>query len=100
MSEQARTFKIAKIPADGVGREVVEAGQQVPDCVAGQSDGKLAFAWKEFRGDASTTDPGQPPTSRPLAITDTGRLCGLRCRISPSMPSVAERRYEPPRTFR
>ena len=24
MSEQAQTFKIAKIPADGVGREVVE----------------------------------------------------------------------------
>ena len=29
MSGQAQTFKIAKIPADGVGREVVEAGQRV-----------------------------------------------------------------------
>ena len=48
MSEQAQTFKIAKIPADGVGREVVEAGQRVLDCVAGQSGGKLAFAWEEF----------------------------------------------------
>ncbi len=57
MTEQAQTFKIAKIPADGVGREVVEAGQRVLDCVAGQSGGKLAFAWKRFRGDASTT-PG------------------------------------------
>jgi len=37
MSEQAQTFKIAKIPADGVGREVVEAGQRVLDSVAGQS---------------------------------------------------------------
>jgi len=32
MSERAQTFKIAKIPADGVGREVVEAGQRVLDC--------------------------------------------------------------------
>ena len=29
MPEQPRTFTIAKIPADGVGREVVEAGQRV-----------------------------------------------------------------------
>ena len=55
MSEQAQTFKIAKIPADGVGREVVEAGQRVLDCVAGQSGGSVAFGWEEFRGDASTT---------------------------------------------
>ena len=48
MSEQAQTFKIATIPADGVGREVVEAGQRVLDCVAGLSGGKLAFAWEEF----------------------------------------------------
>ena len=48
MSGQAQTFKIAKIPADGVGREVVEAGQRVLDCVAGQSGGELAFAWEEF----------------------------------------------------
>jgi tartrate dehydrogenase/decarboxylase/D-malate dehydrogenase len=48
MSGQAQTFKIAKIPADGVGREVVEAGQRVLDCVAAQSGGKLAFAWEEF----------------------------------------------------
>ena len=46
MSEQAQTFTIATIPADGVGREVVEAGQRVLDCVAGQSGGKLAFAGK------------------------------------------------------
>src|SRR5271168_4392151 len=48
MAEQAQTFKIAKIPADGVGREVVEAGQRVLDCVAGQSGGKLTLAWEEF----------------------------------------------------
>ena len=30
MSEQAQTVKIAKIPADGVDREVVEAGQRAP----------------------------------------------------------------------
>jgi tartrate dehydrogenase/decarboxylase / D-malate dehydrogenase len=34
MSERAQTAKIAKIPADGVGREVVEAGQRVLDSVA------------------------------------------------------------------
>ena len=48
MSGQAQTFKIAKIPADGVGREVVEAGQRVLNCVAAQSGGTLAFAWEDF----------------------------------------------------
>jgi tartrate dehydrogenase/decarboxylase/D-malate dehydrogenase len=47
MSDQAQTFKIAKIPADGVGKEVVEAGQGVLDFVAKQS-GNFAFAWEEF----------------------------------------------------
>jgi tartrate dehydrogenase/decarboxylase / D-malate dehydrogenase len=50
MSERAQTFTIAKIPADGVGREVVEAGQRVLACVAGQSGGKLVFAWEEPNG--------------------------------------------------
>ena len=48
MSDQTQTFKIAKIPADGVGQEVVEAGRRVLDAVAGQSDGQFAFAWEEF----------------------------------------------------
>jgi tartrate dehydrogenase/decarboxylase/D-malate dehydrogenase len=48
MSGQAQTFKIAKIPADGVGQEVIEAGRRVLDAVAGQSAGQFAFAWQEF----------------------------------------------------
>ena len=48
MSDQTQTFKIAKIPADGVGREVIEAGRRVLDVVAGQSAGAFAFAWEEF----------------------------------------------------
>src|ERR1035438_5432704 len=48
MSDQTQTFKIAKIPADGVGKEVVEAGRRVLDVVAGQSAGAFAFAWEEF----------------------------------------------------
>ncbi|MGQ3382266.1 MULTISPECIES: tartrate dehydrogenase [Glutamicibacter] len=43
-----RTFKIASIPADGVGKEVVAAGRRVLDAMAGQSAGKFAFEWTEF----------------------------------------------------
>src|SRR6478735_7390633 len=43
-----QTFKIAAIPADGVGKEVVAAGRRVLDTLAAQSEGKFAFAWEEF----------------------------------------------------
>ena len=44
----AQTFKIAAIPADGVGKEVVAAGRRVLDTLAAQSEGKFAFDWDEF----------------------------------------------------
>ncbi|OIH85317.1 tartrate dehydrogenase [Arthrobacter sp. UCD-GKA] len=47
MSE-THVFKIASIPADGVGKEVVAAGRRVLDTVAEQSAGKFAFDWTEF----------------------------------------------------
>lgn len=43
-----QTFKIASIPADGVGKEVVAAGQRVLNALAAASDGKFAFDWTEF----------------------------------------------------
>ncbi|MFC7531521.1 tartrate dehydrogenase [Actinoplanes sp. GCM10030250] len=43
-----RIFRIAAIPADGVGKEVVAAGRTVLDAVAGQSGGRFAFEWDEF----------------------------------------------------
>ncbi|HTJ69874.1 MAG TPA: tartrate dehydrogenase [Actinospica sp.] len=43
-----RTFRIAAIPADGVGREVVAAGRTVLDALAADSDGGFAFDWTEF----------------------------------------------------
>lgn len=48
MTSQPSTYRIASIPADGVGREVVEAGRRVLDVVAVQSGGKFAFEWDEF----------------------------------------------------
>ena len=55
MSGQAQTFKIAKIPADGVGREVVRPASGYSTT----SPGSRAASWrshgKSFRGDASTT---------------------------------------------
>jgi tartrate dehydrogenase/decarboxylase / D-malate dehydrogenase len=45
---QTRIFRIASIPADGVGKEVVAAGRRVLDSVALSSDGRFAFAWTEF----------------------------------------------------
>jgi len=41
-------MRIASIPADGVGCEVVTAGRAVIDAIAAGSQGRLAFAWQEF----------------------------------------------------
>jgi tartrate dehydrogenase/decarboxylase / D-malate dehydrogenase len=43
-----QTFRIAAIPADGVGKEVVAAGRRVLDAIADSSHGTFAFAWEEF----------------------------------------------------
>ncbi|WP_405667245.1 tartrate dehydrogenase [Streptomyces sp. NBC_01166] len=45
-----RTFRIAVIPADGIGKEVVAAGRQVLDALAADSTGADAFTfdWREF----------------------------------------------------
>lgn len=43
-----RTFRIAAIPADGVGVEVVEAGRAVLDALAGRSEGRFTFDWVDF----------------------------------------------------
>ncbi|SNS23314.1 tartrate dehydrogenase/decarboxylase / D-malate dehydrogenase [Geodermatophilus pulveris] len=43
-----RTFRIAAIPADGVGIEVVAAGRAVLDALATASHGRFAFDWQEF----------------------------------------------------
>ncbi|MGP3966218.1 tartrate dehydrogenase [Streptomyces sp. 6N223] len=43
-----RTFRIAAIPADGVGAEVVAAGRAVLDALAQDSAGRFSFAWEEF----------------------------------------------------
>ncbi|MFP5315743.1 MAG: isocitrate/isopropylmalate family dehydrogenase, partial [Actinomycetes bacterium] len=41
-------FRIAAIPADGIGQEVTAAGQKVLDAVAKNSEGAFAFEWTEF----------------------------------------------------
>jgi tartrate dehydrogenase/decarboxylase/D-malate dehydrogenase len=43
-----RRFRIAAIPADGVGLEVVAAGREVLDALAASSGGAFAFDWQEF----------------------------------------------------
>ncbi|APC35454.1 MULTISPECIES: tartrate dehydrogenase [Nocardiopsis] len=45
---QTRHFRIAAIPGDGVGSEVVDAGRQVLDALASASHGTLGFTWQEF----------------------------------------------------
>ena len=44
----ATTLKIATIPADGIGKEVVAAGRAVLEHVAAASDGDLAFEFTEY----------------------------------------------------
>jgi tartrate dehydrogenase/decarboxylase/D-malate dehydrogenase len=48
MTTTPRTFRIAAIPADGVGKEVVAAGRAVLDALAEDSAGAFAFQWEEF----------------------------------------------------
>ena len=51
MTPAPRTFRIAAIPADGVGQEVVAAGRAVLDALAETSQDSaapFAFAWEEF----------------------------------------------------
>ncbi|MDX3727333.1 tartrate dehydrogenase [Streptomyces caniscabiei] len=51
MTAAPRTFRIAAIPADGVGKEVVAAGRAVLDALADSSRNSaapFAFAWEEF----------------------------------------------------
>ena len=43
-----QTFRIAAIPADGVGKEVVAAGRRVLDSLASASNGRFTFTWEEF----------------------------------------------------
>lgn len=44
----ANVLRIAAIPADGVGAEVVAAGRTVLDALATASGGAFSFAWEEF----------------------------------------------------
>ncbi|MDO5618341.1 tartrate dehydrogenase [Kocuria sp.] len=44
----SRTYRIASIPADGVGQEVVAAGRAVLDTVAEASGDQFDFEWTEF----------------------------------------------------
>jgi tartrate dehydrogenase/decarboxylase/D-malate dehydrogenase len=41
-------YRIAAIPADGVGLEVVEAGRAVLDALAAASENRFAFEWQDF----------------------------------------------------
>ncbi|PXY36131.1 tartrate dehydrogenase [Prauserella flavalba] len=44
----AQQFRIAAIPADGVGTEVVAAGRAVLDAIQASSGGRIAFDWEEL----------------------------------------------------
>ncbi len=48
MMSAPRRFRIAAIPADGVGKEVVAAGREVLDALAAGSADAFAFDWQEF----------------------------------------------------
>ena len=44
-------MRIASIPGDGIGSEVVAAGRTVLDVLAADSNGELAIDWHEFPWD-------------------------------------------------
>jgi tartrate dehydrogenase/decarboxylase/D-malate dehydrogenase len=43
-----KSYRIASIPADGIGQEVTAAGRKVLDALAEKSDGPFSFDWTEF----------------------------------------------------
>jgi len=43
-----QVIRVASIPGDGVGREVIDSGRRVLDEVAARSEGAFAFEWTEF----------------------------------------------------
>jgi tartrate dehydrogenase/decarboxylase/D-malate dehydrogenase len=45
---EKRTWRIAVIPGDGIGTEVVREGQRVLDALAEDSCGRFAFEWESF----------------------------------------------------
>jgi isocitrate/isopropylmalate dehydrogenase len=53
-SHQGVPYRIATIPGDGIGTEVVAAGVEVPHTIA-RRDGNIRFAVDHFDGAASTT---------------------------------------------
>ena len=74
MSAPKRTYKIAAIPADGVGKEVVAAGRDVLDALAAALERRLRLRLDEFPGAASTT----PRTGRMMAEDGLETLKRLR----------------------
>lgn len=69
MVSASRTFKIAAIPADGVGKEVVAVGREVLDALAAGSAGAFAFDWREFGwGCAYYTRTGKMMAEDGLAV--------------------------------
>ena len=49
-----KTYRIATIPGDGIGKEVVPAGQQVLEALAA-AEGRFAFEFETSTGAATTT---------------------------------------------
>ena len=48
-------FRIAVIPGDGIGNEVVPEGIKVLDRIAETSGGQISFVFESFPGAAPTT---------------------------------------------
>ena len=66
-ADAAATYKIASIPADGVGKEVIAAGRKVLDFVAEQSErqvrlpvGRLRLGQRVLRPDRPDDGRGRP----------------------------------------
>ena len=55
------TFKIAAIPADGIGNEVTAAGRRVLDTLAAQTEDRIAF---DYQGVPHTLDPWRASDDR------------------------------------
>ncbi len=52
---EKQVWRIAVIPGDGIGQEVISEGLRILDYLASASDGAFAFAYESFPRDVNTT---------------------------------------------
>jgi isocitrate/isopropylmalate dehydrogenase len=92
-----KTFKIALVPGDGVGKEVVEAARAVLEATA-QKDGGIAFEFTEYPGGKLAydqfKDPLPPETLEGIRQSDSALMGAMSTGLVPPPSPMGRLRRE------